>query len=78
MKGSAGEYRPVACGLLDRIEAAATLGRACDVVYLDVGGEERRVTDRFVDWFVRDGEEYARLAGGLTLRLDRIVSLQED
>lgn len=78
MSGPPEEYRPVACGLVDRIEAAATLARPCEVVYLDDEGRERRVRDRFVDWFVRDGEEYARLAEGLILRLDRIVSLQED
>lgn len=68
-------YRPIACALHDRLEAAATLGRPVSIVYRDAEGAPHAVEDRIVDVFARGGEEHARTATGLVIRLDRLESV---
>ena len=65
-------YAPIACSLHDQLEALATLGRECRIVYREAGGEERERVDRIVDVFIRGGEEFIRTAGGIEIRLDRL------
>jgi Rho-binding antiterminator len=66
------DYSPIACGLHDRLEALATLGRSCRIVYADPDGGAREIVDRIVDVFARAGEEFVRTSSGTEIRLDRL------
>jgi Rho-binding antiterminator len=73
--GRAGQgqvYEPIACGLHDRLEALATVGRTVELRFRDEQGREREVLDRLADVFARGGEEFVRTAGGELIRLDRL------
>jgi Rho-binding antiterminator len=65
-------YSPIPCALHDRLEALATLGQPCRIVYRDADGSSRETDDRIVDVFARAGEEFVRTAAGLEIRLDRL------
>jgi Rho-binding antiterminator len=69
------EYRPIACGLHDRLEALATTGVVVPIVVRAADGERRILQDRLVDVFARDGEEFVRTGRGETIRLDRLESV---
>jgi len=68
-------YRPIACGLHDRLEESATLGRTVRVVFRGEGGALQEVEDQLVDVFARFGVEFVRTASGSTIRLDRLESV---
>jgi transcriptional antiterminator Rof (Rho-off) len=68
-------YRPIACGLHDQLEEAATVGRTVRVVFRSEGGALEEVEDRLVDVFARSGAEFVRTASGSTIRLDRLESV---
>ncbi len=70
-----GDYRPIDCGLHDRLEAIATTGKVVEIVVRSGDGGPRRFEDRLVDVFARDGEEFVRTGGGELLRLDQLVSV---
>lgn len=70
-----GEYRPIACGLHDRLEALATTGGVVRVVYRAPDGDRRTLEDRLVDVFARGGEEFVRTGRGQRIRLDRLESV---
>ena len=69
------DYKPIDCSLHDELESAATLRRTVSIVY-ETSEESLEVKDRIVDVFSKDGEEFIRLASGLTIRLDRIISFE--
>lgn len=68
------DYEPIDCSLHDRIEEAASLGRIVNIVY-DAEDGVAEIDDRITDCFVRDGAEYMTTAGGLSVRLDRLRSV---
>jgi len=67
------------CGMHDLFEAAATLGRSCNIVWRS-GGETRRIRAVPVDWTVRGGREWGLLrdADGraFSLPLDAVTELR--
>ncbi len=71
------DYKPIACGFYDELEAAATQRRRVALQYfndlrqlcLDSG-----VIDTF---FVRDKAEFMRLKSGEEIRLDHIIRLDD-
>ncbi|HEX7090943.1 MAG TPA: hypothetical protein VF192_12455 [Longimicrobiales bacterium] len=65
-------YSPIPCALHDRLEALATLGQPCRIVYRDPDGGTRETVERIVDVFARAGEEFVRTAAGVEIRLDRL------
>jgi Rho-binding antiterminator len=69
---SGGGYEPIACGLHDRLESLATVGRVVDLRLREEDGGSREIRDRLVDVFGRGGEEFVRTAGGEVIRLDRL------
>lgn len=75
MRTPADAYRPIDCGVHDELLARATLGRPAELVYVGEDGVRHSVKDRIVDVFARDRAEYLRLASGLEIRLDKLVSL---
>ena len=68
-------YRPIDCGLHDRLEALATAGRVVPIVARSPGGASQAIEDRLVDVFARGGEEFVRTGGGELIRLDRLESV---
>ena len=68
-------YRPIACSIHDRLEAASTLRRTVALSFLAPDGEAQSRTEPIVDVFTREGAEYLRLASGLEVRLDRLLAL---
>lgn len=68
-------YRPIACGLHDRLEAHAVLGDRVTILARGPDGTRRTIEDRLVDVFSRDGEEFVRTAGGEEIRLDHLESV---
>lgn len=64
-------YTPIDCGFYDRLEHWAVRGEECDIL-LDSGASIR---DRFVDFENTPDGEYAHLASGERIRLDRLVQV---
>ena len=69
-------YRPIDCGFHDQLLAFATLGAPVRLRYAGEDGAAREATGRIQDVFTRRGAEYLALAGGLELRLDRILGVE--
>ena len=69
------EYRPIACGLHDRLEALATTGGVVQIVIRSSDGARRTLEDRLVDVFAREGEEFVRTGAGELIRLDHLESV---
>ena len=70
------EYKPIACSLHDQLEDFATRRQRVVIKYSLDTGEMVANDDVITDWVVRAGTEYLRTAGGLEIRLDRIVSVR--
>lgn len=69
-------YEPIDCLLHDELEVRATRGTRCAIRFRgEADGDTREVTDRIVDVFARDGEEFIRLSSGEEIRLDRLVAV---
>jgi Rho-binding antiterminator len=69
------DYKPIACGLHDRLEALATMREEVPLRYLDADGAIVEVVDRIADLYARQGEEFLRTGGGAEIRLDRLCSV---
>lgn len=68
-------YEPVSCEFHDVLESAAVRRQPVAVVYRDDGGVQATVVDVITDVAAKAGEEFMTLQGGLSLRLDRLVSV---
>ena len=68
------DYIPINCNFYDELEALATLGKKCDILFLR---EEARVTLTGVikDLYTREGVEYLKMDSGLEIRLDKLVQV---
>lgn len=69
------KYQPIACGLYDRLEELATLRKECEIVYLDEGNQECKLTDRITGLKSFQGAEYLSTSTGTTIRLDKLISV---
>ena len=72
----ASDYQPVSCGFYDELGLRMLRGQACTLV---VGDDDTTQTVEAVieDIYTEGDAEYVRLADGTTLRLDRIVEVDE-
>ncbi|MGI4874048.1 MAG: hypothetical protein ACRYFX_23055 [Janthinobacterium lividum] len=71
------DYHPITCGFYNELEAAATLRRQ---VYLQYFNELRELCQGpavFRTFVTRDHAEFAVLASGEEVRLDRIIRVDE-
>lgn len=66
------DYKPVDCGLHDRLEELATLRQPARIEFRDERGEMRESRGTINDVFASDGAEFVRTDGGEEIRLDRI------
>ena len=70
-------YQPIDCEFHDRLEAAALVRRPARIRFRDADGNARERTAAIADVFARNGEEFAALSTGETVRLDRILAIGE-
>lgn len=66
-------YQPISCSLHDQYLDWATRGSLVDIHYKTEEGPHVELSARIIDVFTRDGAEFMQLAGGLELRLDRVL-----
>lgn len=70
------DYRPIACGLHDVLEAAAVRRSLCRIrARTEAGDDVTEVTVRILDVYTESGAEYVDLDDGSTLRLDRLITV---
>ena len=67
-------YTPIDCSLHDRLESMAELGTEILLVYAVDGASTRR-SERIADVFTRGQEEFVRLAPGIEIRMDPLISV---
>jgi Rho-binding antiterminator len=70
------DYQPVACGLYDDLGLRMMRDTPCRLVIEGEDGPETLETT-IDDLYTRGDAEYVRLAGGRTVRLDRVVSVED-
>lgn len=70
-------YKPIDCGFHDHLLAWATLRRPVVITYRDHSGNVVQARDVIVDVYTDQGAEYLKSAGGLQLRLDAILEVEE-
>ena len=70
------DYRPIDCGVHDRLESFSVLRTRCRIDFHAADGTARSVNGRISDIFARDGAEYLRLDDGTEIRLDRLRTVQ--
>ena len=68
-------YVPIDCEFHDVLEATATRRATVVIRFLDDAGLPQQRDTRIVTLSVRDGIEYAELASGERVRLDRLLSV---
>ena len=68
-------YQPIDCHYYDRLEAWATRRTPCLLVFLDEEGGQQEVSGLIADLYTVNKAEYLRMDNGLTLRLDRLLSV---
>lgn len=66
-------YQPINCGLYDYLEAAATIQREVEIVYLD-SGESKLLRTKVKDLYIKEKVEYLVTTEQKEIRLDRIIS----
>jgi transcriptional antiterminator Rof (Rho-off) len=72
----ADDYQPVACGFYDELGLRMMRGTPCRLAFETDDGRE--ATETTIDDLYTEGNaEYVRLADGTTVRLDRIVEVDE-
>lgn len=69
-------YRPIACSLHDILEANAVRRRRCTIRHRTDTGEAV-VEGVIEDIYARQGVEYLRLDDGTEIRLDRILTVDD-
>lgn len=69
------KYRPISCSYYDELEARATRRTICTIRYLNEAGAATEVRGRIIDFFIQKKVEFLRLDTGLTIRLDRLLSV---
>lgn len=68
-------YTPINCEFHDVLEATATRRTAAVIRFLDDDGTPQERETRIVTLSARDGVEYAELATGERIRLDRLIAV---
>lgn len=70
------DYKPVDCGLQDKLEATATLKRVANISYRNEAGEKETVEGKIVDIYAEDGADYCKVEDGTVIRLDKLETLE--
>lgn len=68
-------YTPIACGLVDEIEAAIVTHQRGEIVYVDNEGNQQTYVGKAKTWQTRsDKAEYLILPDDTAIRMDHIIS----
>lgn len=67
-------YTPIDCSYYDRLEAFATQKRFIRIQYFTVINEFQTVDAIIKDFYIKDGFEYMLLSNGIEIRLDLLIS----
>jgi len=70
-------YQPIDCNYYDRLEAWATLRTVCRILYRDENEQQQEVSAIIEDVYTALKVEYMRLDNGLTIRLDKLVAVND-
>lgn len=70
-------YRPIDCGFHDRLLHYATLKQEVELVIME-NGEKIQFEGVIEDVYTQSGAEFARMSDGRVVRLDQIISVQEE
>lgn len=70
------DYRPIDCGVHDRLESLSVLRTRCRIDFHATDGTTRSVTGRIADIFTHEGAEYLRTDDGTEIRLDRLRTVE--
>ncbi|MGR6035185.1 MAG: hypothetical protein ACU4EQ_10495 [Candidatus Nitrosoglobus sp.] len=69
------DYVPISCDLHDRLEALATLGKRCKIVYRATNGETIETLNTIADIYTKNKEEFVVLGSGESIRLDMLIEV---
>lgn len=69
-------YTPIACSFYDELGLRMLRGQPCRLLVAE-GGERRTVRARVEDLYTEGAAEYVRLSDGTTVRLDRILRVDD-
>lgn len=70
------DYQPVACGFYDELGLRMMRGASCELVVEDSDGQ-KTIGTTIEDLYTDGDAEYVRLSDGRTIRLDRIVRVDD-
>ena len=70
-------YQRINCDYYDYLEAWATLRTPCHITYFTETGTTAQTTGLIKDLFVDNHAEFMLLDTGLTLRLDRLITIND-
>ncbi|MBZ2209540.1 hypothetical protein [Massilia soli] len=70
-------YQPISCEFHDVLEANATLRKPVQIRFRDDGGGVQERLAAVKDIFARDGSEFVALSTGETVRLDRLIAVDQ-
>ena len=68
-------YQPISCEFHDVLEANATLRKPVQIRYRDEEGGVHERLAVVMDVFALDGSEFVALSTGETVRLDRLIGV---
>ena len=68
------DYKPVSCGLYDKLEEIAVRKSDCTIIYIDMHGE-KKVFGKVIDFVTHNKEEFLVMEDSTRIRLDWIRSL---
>lgn len=69
------DYQPIDCDYYDRLEAWATVGTTCTILFTEDDGQAHQVDSKILDFKIEDGVEYLTGEDNLQIRLDRLISV---
>ena len=71
-------YVPISCAFYDLLEAIAISRRVVAICFCNDDGKQVIKRARIVDFVVRSGVEFVELEGGKRIRLDRLLSVDDE
>lgn len=69
-------YQPINCNFYDILEATATLRKTAKIVFIEAE-KEVVLFSKIIDLYAKDGVEYMVLEKEKTIRLDVLVSVDD-
>lgn len=67
-------YKPIACSFYDRLQQFATQKEMVIIHFYDSNGNPSAITDKIIDVFTENNAEYLRLSNEKIIRLDNLIS----